>query len=158
MRNISTDKKNLDHVLVSNSKLSGITEQKQFNIRYTKKSFDRRLNDRMIVRDGIYAVIESVSPQICQIKDMGEDGMSFVYFNDGKQIPGSDTVDFLVVGFGFRLEGIPFRVVEDYAVHEYDYTGKLDKRVACVEFVALNENQIDMVRNFLTHFVGKSVN
>jgi len=157
MRSITTDKKNKDHVGISYGMIPDISEQSRFNTRYHRINIGRRTGDRIMVRDGIYAVIESLSPQICQITDMGEDGMSFVYFSDQPLDIIQGTVDFLVTGFGFKLESIPFRIVEEFRLSA-GQTGRLGKRVARVSFTNLGEGRKEMVADFIAQFIEKTVN
>lgn len=157
MRSITTDKKNKDHVGISYGMIPDIPGQSRFNTRYHRINIGRRTGDRLMVREGIYAVMESLSPQICQITDMGEDGMSFVYFSDRPLNVIRGTVDFLVIGFGFKLERIPFRIVEDLRLSA-GQNGGLEKRVARVAFIDLGEGRKEMVRNFIAHFIERTVN
>lgn len=157
MRSMTTDKHTRCHVGVCNGMTPVITGRNPFIYCCPKKNMDWRAGDRILVRDGIYAVIESFAPQICQIRDMGENGMSFIYYRDGETYLPSETADFLVSGFGFRLEGIPFRIVDEFQAGD-EPAGRFEKITVCVEFVDLTEDQKEMIRHFITHYIGKSIN
>lgn len=157
MRSITTEKKIKGHFGIGDGMIHDFEENSTFNFRYQEKKMGESAGDRIMVRDGIYAVIESLSPQICQITDMGEDGMSFIYFSDSQLNERPGTVDFLVTGFGFKLERVPFKIVEDFRISSVR-SGSLDKRVARVMFNDLGNGRKEMVRNFITHFIMETVN
>lgn len=157
MQSITTRTKKNDNVWFSNSATPQIVSQNNRGYRYREMNIDRRMEDRLAVSEGIYAVIASFAPQICQIRDMGEGGMSYEYFTDDEPVSESKTLDIIVTGFGFCLEQIPFKKVDDYKLTQ-ENTSRFEKRVACIEFIYLSDDQKMMIRNFITNHIGKTVN
>ncbi|GAB6094893.1 hypothetical protein JCM14469_11450 [Desulfatiferula olefinivorans] len=125
---------------------------------YRDLSMDQRDMPREKVDDGVYAVIDSYAPQICTITNMSEAGLSYVYFKGDEPAFESLTMDVLATGFGFCLERIPFKKVADYPAETTGSGGRLEKRVACIEFVDLSDSQVEQVRAFIDNHVKRTVN
>jgi hypothetical protein len=157
MQNLQVKAKKSDTVWFTKKETPHIVSQNNKGYLYREMNIDRRIEERLDVGQGIYAVIDSFAPQICQIKNMGEGGLSYVYFAEEKHDIESETMDILVTGFGFPLERIAFRKVDDFRDEE-EQNGRFEKRVACVEFVNLSDEQINQIRYFMAHYVGKTVN
>lgn len=157
MQSTTARTKKSDNVWFSNSTTPHIVSQNNRGYHYREMNIDRRVEDRLTASEGIYAVIESFAPQICQIRDMGEGGLSYVYFTDDEPVAESKTLDIIVTGFGFCLKQIPFKKVDDFKMKE-EHTSRFEKRVACIEFVDLSDDQKMMIRNFITNHIGKTVN
>ena len=124
---------------------------------YREMNIERRKDDRLEVNEGVYCVIDSYAPQICQITNIGSNGLSYIYFKGDDPMYESLTMDILVKGFGFCLERIPFRKVSDYKATE-DETGQFEKRVACIEFVDLSESQKEEINLFINTHINNTVN
>ncbi len=157
MQSTMTRTKKSDAVWFKSTRTTPVVAQNNTEYLYREMNIDRRIEDRLAVSEGIYAVIETLAPQACQIRDMGETGMSYVYFTDGECLAESESLDILVTGFGFCLEKIPYKKVNDYKAGE-DQKGRFEKRIACIEFSGLSDDQKTMVRNFIDKHIGKTVN
>ena len=154
----TTRSKKQGNVWYSTKEKPSVVSQKNTSYIYREMNIERRMDVRLTVNEGIYAVMASYSPQICQICDMGHGGMSYIYFKDDDPVVESKTLDILVTGFGFCLEGIPFRKVEDYRVIDDTVTGCFEKRVACIEFIDLTDEQKERITDFVIKYVEKTVN
>lgn len=119
---------------------------------------ERRSTRRHTVREGTYAVIESIYPQICQIMDIGSGGLSIVYFKNEEMVDFKvDKLDIVVLGDGFCLENILFEKVGDYKIGEQDACG-FEKRVANIRFMETDEDTQGQIRKFIRNYHDKTVN
>lgn len=125
---------------------------------YREMNEERRSEQRLLVEDGFYAVIDSYSPQICSILNMGSHGLAYVYFKGDDPLFESTTMDVLVIGHGICLKNIGFKKVSDYQVDDGDKTSRFKKHVACIEFVDLDNSQKDLVESFINRYIKKTVN
>ena len=103
MGSMVKETKKSDNVWYSHSENPYIMSQGNTSYICREMNIERRFEDRLAVNEGIYAVIESLAPQICQIRDMGDGGLSYVYFAGDEPVFESETIDILVTGFGFCL-------------------------------------------------------
>ncbi len=132
------------------------TENTTYHLRNMKE--ERRLSARYTTAEGIYAVIDSISPQICQIVNIGTEGMAFIYYSNEEFIDFQfDTLDVLVTGDGFCLENVLFEKVADYRIEEIDTCG-FEKRIANIQFIDLNEDLKNKIQDFINTYVNKTVN
>lgn len=157
MPNPTPMKKN-DNVWFSHVESHAIVSRENTSYLYREMNIERRMGTRLDVNEGVYSVIDSYAPQICQIVNIGMNGLSYVYFKGDESMYESLTMDILVKGFGFCLERIPFRKVADYKATDDNSTGAFEKRVACVEFVDLSEKQIEQIAMFINTHIKHTVN
>lgn len=146
-----------ENVWFSNVDSQIVVSQDNTSYLYREMNIERRKGDRLDVNEGVYCVIDSYAPQICQILNIGSNGLSYVYFKGDEPIYESLTMDILVKGFGFCLERIPFRKVSDYKTSD-EACGQFEKRVACIEFVDLSESQREQINMFINTHVNHTVN
>lgn len=157
MPNPTPMKKN-DNVWFSHVDSPVIVSRENTSYLYRQMNIERRLGTRLDVNEGVYSVIDSYAPQICQITNIGAKGLSYVYFKGDDPMYESLTMDILVKGFGFCLERIPFRKVADYKITDDNGEGQFEKRMACVEFVDLSEKQIELIEMFINAHIKHTVN
>lgn len=152
-----TMKKN-NNVWFSDSEKPLVVAQDNTSYLYREMKIEQRSEKRLQVDEGVYSVIDSYAPQICKIMDISSNGLSYVYFKGDEPAFESLTMDILVTGFGFCLERIPFKKVADYKAENGTEDGRVEKRVACIEFVDLSDSQKEKIEAFITNHVIKTVN
>lgn len=131
-------------------------ENTTYNLREMKE--ERRAETRYTVTEGTYAVIESISPQICQILNISSSGMAFEYYKSEEDTEFRyDKLDIVVLGNGFCLENIFFEKVSDYKTKSIDKCG-FEKRIANINFIDLDEARINRINEFILNYVNKTVN
>ena len=153
-----TTPRKYDHVWFSVAETPYISSEENTQYLFREMNIERRTEVRLDVQEGVYAVMDSYSPQICAISDMGPRGMSYIYFKDDDDMKESQAMDILVTGFGFCLEQIPFKKVADYKAFDDQGTGRFEKRVACVEFINLSDEQKEKINAFIIKHIEKTVN
>ena len=132
------------------------TENTAYHLREMRE--ERRTAVRHNVNEGTYAVIESISPQVCQILNISSDGMAFIYYNNDEVVDFKiDTLDVVVQGDGFCLENVLFEKVADFKIEEMDSCG-FEKRIANVKFIHQNDDSISKINEFIRNYYNKTVN
>lgn len=150
---------NTDTVWFSATDTSSIVSHNNTSYLYREMKDENRRAKRFAVNDGTYLVLESYAPQICSIINIGAGGIAYTYFsNEEDATIESDTFDILVTGSGFCLENIPFRKVADFKAHDNTDAGSMEKRVACIEFTCLTEEQEMKIYNFIHNHIDKTIN
>lgn len=155
---ISAPIKKNDTVWFSSTETHYVSPEDKTTFVYRSMKPEQRGEARLEIKDGVFSVIDSYAPQICKIMEMSTSGLSYMYFKGDEAPYESLTMDILVTGFGFCLERIPFRKVEDYRADLEPGNGVFEKRVACIEFVDLSDAQTDQIKAFINNHVKKTVN
>ena len=141
-----------------NSECNEIISQENTTYCLREMRDERRAVTRYAVAEGTYAVIESISPQICQVLNVSSTGMAFVYFKgDEDKDFIFDKLDIVVLGSGFCLENIFFEKVFDYKVESVGSCG-FEKRIVNINFIDLDETKNSKINEFILNYVNKMVN
>lgn len=117
----------------------------------TNKTFvERRRYKRFSPRINSYAVLDIPGNTIGQIIDISLSGLAFKYFSaKGKPIESPD-LDILTTEQGLCLEGIPYTLVDDFAVSKKQQPfNQLEMRRHCVKFNDLTEDRITKIQSFI---------
>ncbi|MBU1170592.1 MAG: hypothetical protein KKD44_13600 [Proteobacteria bacterium] len=153
----ATMKKN-NTVWFSSSDSPHVVSEDNTSYLFREMKIERRVEERLALDEGAYSVIDSYAPQICSIINIGSNGLSYVYFKGDEPAFESLTMDIIVTGYGFCLERIPFKKVADYKAPDATENSPFEKRVACIEFVDLSEDQQEKINAFIDTHARKTVN
>lgn len=155
---MNTNAATTEKIWFENSDCNEIVSQENTTYNLREMKDERREGTRYNVAEGTYAVIEAISPQICQILNVSSTGMSFVYFKGEEDVDFIfDKLDIVVLGSGFCLENVFFEKISDFAVESVG-TGGFGKRIANINFIDLDDKKTENINEFILNFVNKTVN
>ena len=108
--------------------------------------------DKMSQGEIAFAVIKSNPPKMGQIVEISRGGLSFTYIENEADLSKFNEMDILFADEDFHLSRLPFKPVEDTAIHEESHFHPLSMKRQTVKFDALSYHQkrkLDhIIRNF----------
>ncbi len=102
---------------------------------------------------GMFAVIDSFLPQICQVIGINKKGLIFRYYDENDKRPESERLDILVKGQGFCLENIEFDVK---SVSTLEYKKNLILKECHIKFKNISKNMTTTIEFFINSLINEN--
>jgi len=118
---------------------------------YIKSFKKRKKHKRFKVPKGAFVVLSSDYNKKGQIKEIGKDGFSFLYYGAEYESNGSAEIEIYLTNHDFYLRKLPVRIVSDVSQNSKDSFNSISTRKLTMRF----EKLMPMQKFLLNYFIKK---
>ena len=102
--------------MVSESLPQSVLEERSFVMPVSSKENDRRRNERVTVRNHVFALSKQPDEQLATVVDLSLEGLSMVYVCDRSRKAEIRLLDLFTVEDDCSLKNVPAQIIYDYEI------------------------------------------
>ena len=107
----------------------------------TERPVEKRRHHRLLVKDGVYAIINYKPSIFAQIINISKDGMAVRYSGNGPQLSVSSELDVFIINSNFYIEKIQIKIVSDFKIGDKFPFRSQKNRQRCFQFGEMKSSQ-----------------